>query len=151
MLRTRIPVDRMVDWIDQAHLYLRVSNEDGSDVSNEDGSDVSKEDGSDNGAELSSRQKLRQFGIRSATDLENAFNVDDGRKLEPPRWILNDECSGPSMTETILRTLADEPNLHHVRRWKKYSQELHERLAVIDKKFSQELHERLAVTNKKLR
>lgn len=113
MLRTRIPVDRLVDWIDQAHLYLRVS----------------KVDGSDDGAELSSRQKLRQFGIRSATDLENAFKIDDERKLEPPRWILNDESSGPSMTETILRTVADEPNLHHVRRWKEFSQELHDQLA----------------------
>ena len=29
MLNTRIPVDRIVDWIDQAFLYLRVTDESG--------------------------------------------------------------------------------------------------------------------------
>ena len=52
ILKTRVPVDRLVDWVDQAHLFLRVR-------------DV--EDGPQD------RSALRRLGIRTATDLEDAF------------------------------------------------------------------------------
>ena len=45
MLNTRIPVDRLVDWVDQSLLYLHLSK------------DTTKDGESD-------RDKLRRFGIR---------------------------------------------------------------------------------------
>jgi hypothetical protein len=107
MLRTRIPVDRLVDWIDQAHLFLRVRRDDGSEKTHE----------------SSSREKLRQLGIRTATDLENLGDEQNGL-TEKHKWVLNREEKDPSVTETIIKTLRDEPNLSHVRRWKLFSQEL---------------------------
>jgi hypothetical protein len=110
MLRTRIPVDRLVDWIDQAHLFLRVRKDDGSEKTHE----------------PSSREKLRQLGIRTATDLENLGDEQHGL-TEKHKWVLNGEQKDPSVTETIMKTLRDEPNLSHVRRWKLFSQELERR------------------------
>lgn len=106
MLRTRIPVDRLIDWIDQAHLDLHLWPE---------------EDEKDNLIwEWKIRKELRRHGIRTATDLENIFQPgapDD--ILEPYRWLLNPKDSPPSITETLVKVLADEPNLHFVRSWKR--------------------------------
>ena len=117
MLRTRVPVDRLVDWIDQAVLDLRVK------------------DGGDN----SDRQTLRRLGIRTATDLQDALEPatepdQHGREqvpIEPPdflekmRTALNDEDSPlPSITVSVWKTLAREPNLDHVRHWKEISKQL---------------------------
>ena len=54
MLNTRIPVDRIVDWIDQAFLYLRVTDE-------------------------HRRALLRSYGIRTATDLDDVLTDASGR------------------------------------------------------------------------
>ncbi|MBI4202893.1 MAG: hypothetical protein HY532_07275 [Chloroflexi bacterium] len=97
ILRTRVPVDRLVDWIDQAHLYLRVPKE--------------SPDG---------RADLRRLGIRSATDLEDVFGSDQKRRQLPG---LLDKL-GQEKLQAILATLESEPNLHHVRRWKEYTKEL---------------------------
>jgi hypothetical protein len=122
MLRTRIPVDRLVDWIDQAHLYLHLWptkppepapaaedrprwNRRGKPKA----SDIS---------ESESRATLRRYGIRTATDIENIFDSGEPALIEEHRWLLNAKGSGPSVTETIYRVLADEPNLRHVRSWK---------------------------------
>jgi hypothetical protein len=60
MLRTRVPVDRLVDCVDQAHLFLRVSKKSPG------------KDAQDNDLP-SDRAKLRRLGVRTATDLEDAF------------------------------------------------------------------------------
>jgi len=98
ILRTRVPVDRLVDWIDQAHLYLRVSNSDA-------GGDGKRP----------SRDKLARLGILTATDLETA--VASGEEYD---YVLNESDDTPSVTRTIVKVLADEPNLHHVRMWKRF-------------------------------
>lgn len=127
MLRTRIPVDRLVDWIDQAHLYLHLWPERPPDPDPAGGGDG---DGGRRGrrkrrvgdiTDSESRDTLRRHGIRTATDLENVFDpeAEDAELLEQHRWLLNPEGSGPSVTETIYRVLEDEPNLHHVRSWKR--------------------------------
>jgi hypothetical protein len=116
MLRTRVPVGRLVDWIDQAILDLRVR------------------DGGDN----SDRADLRRLGIRTATDLEDALRpsaaspwVHNYGQMEPEGFVqgmqdaLNDRAQ-PSVIFAIWKTLAREPNLYHVRRWKEYGRELHE-------------------------
>jgi hypothetical protein len=128
MLRTRVPVDRLVDWVDQTLLFLRVSKK-------SPGKDDQEND------LPSDRGKLRRLGIRTATDMEDAFRhpvlyQDDGKleKKQIPKpedfdrrllGALNKEDDGlPSFTLGILRSLAREPNLHHVRQWKAFPKEL---------------------------
>ena len=118
MLRTRVPVDRLVDWIDQAVLDLRVK------------------DGKDHNSD---RRTLRRLGIRTATDLEDALEpathpdrngrqpnpIEPGDFLEKMRTALNDKDSPlPSVTVSIWKSLAREPNLFHVRHWKEMSKYL---------------------------
>jgi hypothetical protein len=118
MLRTRVPVDRLVDWIDQAVLDLRVK---------------------DGQNDHSDRRTLRRLGIRTATDLEDALepaehpdgNVGGPDPIIPEdflvkmRTALNDKDSPlPSVTVSIWKTLAREPNLYHVRHWKEMSKYL---------------------------
>lgn len=119
MLRTRVPVDRLVDWIDQAILDLRVKD----------------------GEADSARQTLRRLGIRTATDLEDALQIavppdsGDGTStpvepsdfLEKMRLVLNrneKDTQLPSITVAIWKTLAREPNLYHVREWKAMTKDL---------------------------
>lgn len=60
MLYTRIPPPRLVDWVDQAILYLHVGGRPGT--------------GSEEGeSRASSLATLRAHGIRTATDLEKAW------------------------------------------------------------------------------
>jgi hypothetical protein len=84
MIETRIPVPRLVDWIDQAILYLHTSD-----------------------AVL--RGKMRDYGIRTATDLERA----DQAGL---RGALDDVMR--ARVAIILSTLADDEWLAHVRSWR---------------------------------
>jgi len=114
ILRTRIPVDRLVDWIDQAHLYLHIPK--------------------------ANRAELRRRGIRTATGLERhvkkhirvdkpfeaKFDVEENGNEEPkgsrkkvraaqrPNHITNQEL------DSIANILANEPNLYHVREWKAF-------------------------------
>ena len=106
MLNTRIPVERLVDWIDQSILYLHL----GKPV---------QDDGDD------PRIRLRRYGIRSATDLEdalraappdNAAEIDRVAKLER---LLTTGQDDPSVLRTIRATLRNEPNLPYVRAWRR--------------------------------
>jgi hypothetical protein len=63
MSATRIPADRLVDWTDQAILYLRV----GGDCLDQ-GDDVTAKT-------RSNLAHLRQFGIRNASDLIQAYDA----------------------------------------------------------------------------
>jgi hypothetical protein len=114
MLRTRVPVDRLVDWIDQAVFDLHVK------------------DGSEGGSD---RRTLRRLGIRTATDLEDALlpsaNGPSRKPVEPEDFltkmasVLNDaDDKLPSVTVSIWKTLAREPNLFHVREWKEMTKYL---------------------------
>jgi hypothetical protein len=124
MLRTRVPVERLIDWVDQAHLYLRVGKERSKDAEGRE--------------QPSDRDMLRRLGIRTATDLEDAFRPSlrpgaDGRMepdpieespefLERLRGALDRPGETlPSATRSILKTFAREPNLYHVRQWKSFS------------------------------
>jgi hypothetical protein len=116
MLRTRVPVGRLVDWIDQAILDLRVKDGEGD----------------------SDRAALRRLGIRTATDLEDALRpsvaspwVQNYGQRDPDGFIegIQDALNGRaqlSVTFAIWKTLARESNLYHVRRWKEYGRDLHD-------------------------
>ncbi len=129
ILHTRVPVGRLVDWIDQAHLYLHL----------EPPKRRFRKKGGD------SRDRLRRLGIRAASDLQIAFaryddSIRDCRKWigekeneelrRGLRWALNSpEERGddhPSVTQSILKTFENDPNLIHVNAWKSNWAEEHE-------------------------
>jgi len=123
MLHTRVPMGRIVDWIDQAHLFLHLEQ-------------CQCETAADK--KTCSRTILRRYGIRTATDLEDAFrrsqpesdgcgalgavhltDEDENALVEALRWVLNESTSKPSVTQAMLKTFEAEPNLDHVRCWKR--------------------------------
>ncbi|MGW4330188.1 hypothetical protein ACWEKR_30400 [Nocardia sp. NPDC004573] len=105
ILHTRVPIGRLVDWIDQAQLYfhldhsevtrrerrqaLRQDNKSSSKPSSEDPSWTAQLSGSLGPgvrAGTNTRVRLRQLGIRTATDLLIAFppsEVDPRTPAEP--------------------------------------------------------------------
>lgn len=113
MLNTTIPIDRVIDWLDQAFLYLRVVDQ-------------------------RERDLLRAYGIRTATDLVDALG-DEGREPALERLLnfkLDDTKNGdgrpvikdgkpiddglPSRMLTLLATIETERNLQHVQAWKTF-------------------------------
>lgn len=120
LLHTRVPVGRLVDWIDQAHLFLHMEPE--------------RRGRRKNGLP-SHREKLRRHGIRTASDLCDVFRSgqagefssvageiqsEEDRDLRRGlRWILNDKPEPPSVTQAILKAFGNDPNLVPVRNWKK--------------------------------
>ncbi len=115
ILQTRIPPGRIVDWVDQATLIVHVIPP------------PKTNDGGPTKMDL-----LREYGIRTATDLEAAVygKVSGGpHGLKDPDLgrLLNLRWSGsgwvddgrPDILPTVLRTLAMEPNLRNARCWKR--------------------------------
>lgn len=106
LLSTRVPVGRLVDWIDQAHLFLRVEQPE-------------------------QRAQLRRLGIRTATDLQNAF--PPARSATPAaawperaaqvRDVLypgNPDAVG--CVDMLLASFDGEVTLRHVRGWRSFEQ-----------------------------
>ncbi len=93
MLNTRIPVDRLVDWIDQALLYLRVTDE-------------------------AERETLRRYGIRSASDLLDVFA--DKQLAGEMELLLNKDGEKPSRLRSLVVGLQHERNLQRVQAWKSF-------------------------------
>ncbi|HEX3326438.1 MAG TPA: hypothetical protein VHV50_05535 [Actinomycetota bacterium] len=105
MLKTRIPIARVVDWLDQAYLYLHLAKD-------------------PNHPELPppGLATLRQLGVRTATDLERTWaNVkeitSDGkvRELLGKALIPEDVDKADAVVSSIMMSLEGEPNLWHVR------------------------------------
>jgi hypothetical protein len=119
MLNTRTPINRLLDWIDQAFLYLRVGNGNGRRSANGDGN------GAGDAEEDGNRKLLRRYGIRTATDLLGAFdNAGSTDPRFPKRFLrlLNDGSDdAASVTEGLRRALEGETNLWHVRQWKQHT------------------------------
>ncbi len=86
ILHTRVPVGRLVDWVDQAHLYLHLDRMDrgwvdrrlhGDKGEAPPGGNLSQGSVKSNSrAGTRTRTVLRQLGIRTATDLLKAFPPD---------------------------------------------------------------------------
>lgn len=119
LLHTRVPVERLVDWIDQAALELLVDAPVGGRDSRP----------------CDDRRKLRRLGVRTATDLETMFlptarlakrpsrtpvgQLDNEAFVTAMRRLLNEsDTSGPSVTEGLLRNFTNVPNLLYVRHWR---------------------------------
>ncbi len=103
LLHSRAPVGRLVDWIDQAALYLHLGPV-------------------KNGTDPSSRSRLRAMGIRTATDLERAWEVmraDDtfARKLGEAVGV-TDVGEARAVVRAICASLDGQVNLWHIRQFK---------------------------------
>jgi hypothetical protein len=103
MLRSRVPIIRLMDWLDQAFLALRLPA---------------------SSREFSPVKRLRAIGIRSATDLERIWKsqLKDDKALhrEFEQALRLSAGTAPTIVQTILVSLRSEVNLHHVREFKKH-------------------------------
>lgn len=99
MLNTRIPIERLIDWIDQALLYIHL------------------EKGESDAGETS-RKKLRRFGIRAASDLAIVLETLDAESVRKLESILDKDQKEPSCLRSIYTIIKGEPNFFHVREWK---------------------------------
>jgi hypothetical protein len=137
ILHTRVPVGRLVDWVDQAHLYLHLDRLEGTwrerknaktgiDPQSTVPPVAAGSVTASSRAGSKTRTALRQFGIRRATDLLKAFPpdcVDPGHRLEagsPWQEHLADAATGgldQAQLRTMVRVLAQEPALAPVWNW----------------------------------
>ena len=138
MLHTRVPVGRLVDWVDQALLYLHLDRiERGwldrtlSGRTHDEAPAARMALGSVDArsrAGTRTRTALRQLGIRKATDLLNAFPLDQidpaAEPLPDSGWArylrsLQDDGINLSQLRTMVRVLRNEPALAPVWNWQR--------------------------------
>jgi hypothetical protein len=109
ILHTRAPVGRLIDWIDQAHLLIRLSPVTRKQIKK------ARKLAADDPSAVSPQVALRRMGIRSATDLLRAFPP-----AEAPH--LTEALAGSGLRareiSTLVRLLATETGLDYVWNWK---------------------------------
>ena len=102
LLGTRVPVNTLVDWVDQALLYLCVPKKPRDNKKPRD-------------QQQQPRDELRIFGIRTATDLIRVWKSDGpGVRKYISLLFGRDEESGTAAVEAVLTSLKGSPNLRHV-------------------------------------
>jgi tetratricopeptide (TPR) repeat protein len=105
VLETRIPVPRLVDWIDQAILYLHVIETD------KDGQPSDE-----------ARQKLRHYGIRTTSDLLSCWRAAEDRgegEIARFRKLLGGGDDTPHRLDVIRDALRDDEWLEAIRDWRR--------------------------------
>ena len=105
MLQTRIPAPRLVDWIDQGILYLHFG--------------WSADEGVTSRTE--SLRRLRAYGIRTATDLEQAhWEATNRGQLDAFLDILPGFEGSPALPRlsVVLDTIRDEEWMTNLRYWR---------------------------------
>jgi len=121
LLETRIPAGRLVDWIDQAILYLHIVDpaEDAPANSKKDAPADSRKDAPADSRKYA--QRLRQHGIRTATDLLTVFDKckDEPVRDQLRRAVTDDSKDGGSRNLDILvASLQDDEWLSFIRYWR---------------------------------
>jgi hypothetical protein len=104
MLRTRAPVMRLVDWLDQAFLQLHLP----ANPKNPE----------------SMSTDLRRLGIRTATELENTFEElgeDPVFQAALSAALGVPSSEGPMVASSIVVALHGEVNYWHVRQFRRHS------------------------------
>lgn len=122
MLATRIPVPRLVDWVDQAILYLHTAKHDTAKQ------DKAKNDTADAEAPDVGRNHLRDCGIRTASDLI-AVHEDDELWTE-----LRDTDPGTPRRrlDFVLKAITDDEWMAHVMTWRRAVSPGERRFQVLD-------------------
>jgi hypothetical protein len=95
MLATRIPVPRLVDWVDQAILYLHTVDETGRSIG---------------------RDKLRTVGIRTASDL---VCVHADSELWTKLALLVDPSTSSDRLDLLIAAIQDDEWVVNVLEWRK--------------------------------
>jgi hypothetical protein len=155
ILHTRVPVGRLVDWVDQAHLYLHFDRIERGSMERRlagrrnrtpggrtDATPAAASNGAGNAtgtagitrgsvttmsrAGTRTRTMFRQFGIRKATDLLNAFppqQMDPDVPIAPDSpWeahlsALKEQGLDIAQVRTMVRVLSHESSLAPVWNW----------------------------------
>ncbi|MCM3871915.1 MAG: hypothetical protein ND895_14625, partial [Pyrinomonadaceae bacterium] len=123
MLETRIPVPRLVDWIDQSILYLHLESDAGDKEPKQNGTNGHGTTSSLAPAELRSlRTWLRGNFVRTASDFIAAYKDGKGP--------LSDDLSADKQHQlrVLLETLKDDEWLSYVLHWRNSSDVLLEEL-----------------------
>ena len=108
LLGTRVPVNTLVDWVDQALLYLCVPNKPRDKTKPRD-------------QQQQLRDELRIFGIRTATDLIRVWKSDGpGVRKYISLLFGRDEKWGTAAVEAVLASLKGSPNLRHVEAFREH-------------------------------
>lgn len=104
ILNTRYPVNRLVDWVDQAILYTQLGT-------------IGMKKGSEESVILSQRNLLRKHGIRTASTLI-AANQKSAKKPSDTADFLNILNGGTgSQMKSLVDTIYSNPNLYLVLDW----------------------------------
>jgi hypothetical protein len=114
ILLSRAPIDRLVDWVDQSCLLLHISK------AAEATQGASASSANQNS---STRERLRQLGIRTATDFERVWDKlhnDATFRKALCRALEVDEETGRAIAKAIRCSLDGELSLWHVRQYKRY-------------------------------
>lgn len=116
MLRTRVPVNRLIDWLDQGFLFLHLPDQ-----------------GHDR------RRALLQLGIRTASDLEAVWARGDeepGLRAAVAQALEREDADGAVVAAAILVSVQGEPNYWHVQQFRRHRwlqrDELHRELVIPD-------------------
>ena len=97
IIETRIPVPRLIDWVDQAILYLHLTG----------------------GSDETARETLRNYGIRTATDLMRTWDEAKARgdvEFKAFKKLLGEDK--PYRLEVIRDSLLDDEWMQAVSRWR---------------------------------
>jgi hypothetical protein len=110
MINTRLPIERLVDWTDQAVLVTLIGDVAPPDVGR-------ASPGSDDRL-----ARLRSIGIRTATDLVAV--VDDGDKVSRGSLVEHilyedEEGDGAALLDGLVKQINADPAIHHIRSWHK--------------------------------
>lgn len=104
LIKTRIPCARLVDWVDQAMLYIHASS--------------SALDTRGRASDPSVVARLRRYGIRTATDLRRAHERAVQRSEEDAFMaMVPSPKGGPPVLRTVLDALEDEEWLDNLEYW----------------------------------
>jgi hypothetical protein len=112
MLHTRIPPERIIDWVDQAILYTLVGPEKKSKKENNTSGEPNE-----NKVQASYRMRLRRHGIRTASDLIVAYDKSKSQNdIESFEKILPKE--GRYCIQSMVDVLSTYPNVNLILRWR---------------------------------
>ena len=102
ILQTRIPPGRLVDWTDQAHLYLHLHYAESKSKA------------------PSPLDKLHEQGIRTASDLLSVYDAARQRGRASAAALvasLGPSNGGPPLLQTVVDAIADEEWIAQIRSW----------------------------------
>jgi hypothetical protein len=131
MINTRLPVERLIDWTDQAVLVLLVDEgaDDGGHGGAGDGADASAAgtgdragdhdaDGGGSGKPHPRVRQLRQLGIRTASDLL-AVAREHGPVTRRPavELVFGGGARGKALLQGLAAQIAEEPSIRRIAQW----------------------------------